>query len=379
MDEASAALLMGQQQEEEFAAKLTLGSEKDAPHDGGAAFAAYLAARKPQIERHLYSSLPQPAEETLAYACAGDLTGYLYEPVARFTAEGGKRTRPALALLGAEAVGADPMMAISAAAAIELFQTAALIHDDIADGGTTRRGKPCLHLTEGIGPAINAGDLALVSVSDTLLRDTQLDDATLLRVFAEFTYLQQRTLEGQALDLCWARDGRWDLSEDDYLAMATLKTAHYTAAAPLAIGAICGKGADDTVEELRSFGLEAGLAFQITDDLLNLEPGPAAQDKDWRSDISEGKRTLVAVHALGHLPAAERAELQALLTAQTNDPAQLARAVELMEQAGSLAYAHARAAELAQRACERLYRIELAAPARTVLLSMADFFVNRTL
>lgn len=338
-------------------------------------FVAYLASRRPQIDAFLANAAPGP--EDLLVPQAFDLLGYLYEPLNGFTAAGGKRTRPALCLLGAEAVGADPICALSTAAAIELFQSAALIHDDIADQSELRRGAPCLHVTQGTGLAINAGDLAIVSVNALLLQDPSLDDTTCLQILCELTYMMQRTLEGQALDLGWVRDERWDLSAEDYLFMATHKTAHYTAATPLACGAICAGGSEEQVEALRSFGLDAGLAFQLQDDLLNLVGAPEDQGKDYRSDITEGKRTLIALHALANLEGARRAELLDILTAKTTDPDQLARAVALMEEAGSIAFARKAAQDLVESAKGHIEGVELAASARDTLLSMACFFVER--
>ena len=92
--------------------------------------------------------------------------------------------------------------------------------------------------------------------------------------------------------------------------MATHKTAYYSGATPLAAGAIIGGGSEEQVEALRAFGLHTGLAFQIQDDLLNLVGTKEAANKDFRTDITEGKRTLVAVHALSaerhHFPRAPR-------------------------------------------------------------------------
>ena len=85
---------------------------------------------------------------------------------------------------------------------------------------------------QGVGPAINVGDAALVQASDAILEDTALDAAARLAVLRELIAMERRTLEGQALDLGWVRDGRWDITEKDYLAMATLKTAHYSCASP---------------------------------------------------------------------------------------------------------------------------------------------------
>ena len=342
---------------------------------GGALFASYLKRRRPQVEDFLARFTPRPEDPTVH--AAGDLSRYLYEPLARFTSGGGKRTRPVLCLLGAQAVGVDPICALSTAAAVEYFQSAALIHDDIADKSELRRGEPCLHISDGTGIAINAGDLALVNVYAGLLVDGSLDNETCLRILCELTYMEQRTLEGQALDLGWVRDKRWDVTVEDYLFMATHKTAYYSAATPLACGVICAGGTDEQVDALFSFGLDAGLAFQLQDDLLNVVGDPAEQGKDYRSDITEGKRTMIAVWALEHLEGADRDELRELLSAQTTDPADLARAVELMEQAGAIDHVRQYAHELVERARRHLDGVEIDEEAREVLLSMASFFIER--
>ena len=147
--------------------------------DGGAAFAAFLAEKRPVIEAFIESHMPAPLAEELT---TGDLDRYLYAPLARFTASGGKRTRPTLCLLGCEAVGGDGSRALSSAAAIEDFQSAALIHDDIADESELRRGRPCVYRSEGTGVAINVGDLALVTVTSKVLRDETLEADVRLRV-----------------------------------------------------------------------------------------------------------------------------------------------------------------------------------------------------
>ena len=140
--------------------------------------------------------------------------------------------RPVLALLGAEAVGGCADQALSCGVAIELFQSAALIHDDIADASELRRGEPCLYRTEGLGLAINAGDLALTRVFEIVLADGSLPAERRLLVLEELVRMERHTLEGQALDLGWARDGRWDVTSDDYLYMIDGKTAWYTVASP---------------------------------------------------------------------------------------------------------------------------------------------------
>ena len=334
------------------------------------AFAAYLAEHHTDLDGYLASFF---GEERTGCPAGDDLDRFLYAPLRAFSENGGKRHRPLICLIACRAVGGDPARARSCAAAIEHFQSAALIHDDIADNGQLRRGKPCLYLTEGVGLAINCGDLDLTLVTEAVLNDPVLDDATRVRVMRELTAMTMRTIEGQALDLGWVRDERFDLGVDAYLRMATLKTAHYSGAVPLSAGAIIGGGSEAQVEALRSFGLDTGLAFQIQDDLINLVGSDTA--KDFRTDITEGKRTLVAVHALAD-PAAHD-EVEAILRSGSSDPAVLARAVELFEETGSIAYAHDVAEQLIARAKTTLAGIELDEGCRALLLDMADFFLSR--
>lgn len=265
--------------------------------------------------------------------------------------------------------------ATSAAAAIEHFHTAALIHDDIADEAELRRGEPCLHLTEGMGLAINMGDLALSLVNGTVINDPLLDDATKVRVVNELIEMTRRTIEGQALDIGWARDGRYDILPEDYLVMATHKTAHYSGAVPLAIGAIIGGGTETEIEALRNYGLDTGLAFQIQDDLLNLIGSEESTKKDFRNDITEGKRTLMVVHALQH--SADRDRLIDILSSKEKDQAVLAEAVGIMEASGSIEYARNYAENLTSIAKNRLVDMVRPSSSRELLISMADWFVNR--
>lgn len=341
-------------------------------------FMDYLRERLPLVEDALARAAARPMTDGTVSA---DLERYLYSPLAHFTSGGGKRVRPVLALLGAEAVGGRPEDALSAGIAIELFQSAALVHDDIADESELRRGEPCLYKTEGVGLATNMGDLAFTQVFEVVLADEGLDPARRLAVLSELVRMERHTLEGQALDLGWARDGRWDVTCDDYVYMVTSKTAWYSAALPLYIGAIAGGAGKDDAEGLVDLGLHAGVAFQIQDDLLNLVGNAAAQGKDFRSDVTEGKRTLAVVWALEHLGEAERGELVALLESGTTDEGRLARAVELIEAGGGIAHCREVASREAIAAKERAAGLErqgLVSPeAHELLDSMADFFVQR--
>lgn len=306
-----------------------------------------------------------------------DMDQYLYGPLTEYSRNGGKRHRPLICFAACLAVGGNADDATSAAAAIEHFHTAALIHDDIADEAELRRGEPCLHLTEGTGLAINMGDLALSLVNGTVIKDASLDDSKKVRIVTELIDMTRRTVEGQALDIGWARDGRYDITPEDYLVMATHKTAHYSGAVPLAIGAIIGGGSESEIEALRNYGLDTGLAFQIQDDLLNLVGTEESTKKDFRNDITEGKRTLVVVHALQNLDEDARGRLIEILSSKEKDPQVLAEAVQLMESSGSIDYARSYAENLTSIAKNRLREMVPPSYSRDLLESMADWFVSR--
>ncbi len=331
-------------------------------------FELYLKRNAKRIDQYLASFF--------GHGTHPDMARYLYGPLAEFSANAGKRHRPLICLLACEAVGGDPDRARASAAAVEHFHTAALIHDDIEDSSLTRRGEPCLHVREGDGLAINAGDLALSLVTGAVVGDPSLDDATKLRVLGELVDMTTRTIEGQALDIGWARDGRFDLTVDDYLLMANHKTAYYSGAVPLAVGAIIGGGSEVQVEALRAFGMAAGLAFQIQDDVLNLVGKKESVGKDFRSDVTEGKRTLVAIHALQHSP--DRDRLLAILSSHETDAEILEEAVDIMRRAGSIEYANDYARDLVVAAKRDLDEALPPSKAKDLLLSMADFFIKRS-
>ena len=404
-------------------------------------FIDYLTSVRPRVEKELDAGLPVPvsqrhpqeaesctlveqnvaksaaavsAEPAACNSVVADLNTYLYQPLRGFYATGGKRVRPALVLLATQAVHGDVEAALPVACAIEDFQSAALIHDDIADKSEMRRGEPCLYRRLGTGLAINVGDAALVHTIGRICHGNAYDETTRLRLIDALISMQERTLEGQALDLGWTQENRWDITPDEYLFMATSKTAYYSAAYPLLCGAIVGGGTAEQRSALEAFGLKAGLAFQLQDDLLNLVGDAKTQGKDFRSDITEGKRTLLVVKAIEALlanaegnakssaegnagcnvkatagsnaksstPDAAAAKtsykkLISLLSSKTNDPILLEEAVELIVSTGAVDDVRTYAQTLIAEAKGYLEEAPFDAEARDTLLSMADFFVNR--
>ena len=262
----------------------------------------------------------------------------------------------------------------------------------VAVDGDLALGEPQLRRQPRHGLALvhaGVGELEEVAVergvdqSVRMLGDERLDVERKVRVLSELARMERHTLEGQALDLGWVRDGRWDLTTDDYLYMVRSKTAWYSAAVPLYVGALAAGASEEAARGLLELGLSAGVAFQLQDDLLNLVGDAAAQGKDFRSDVTEGKRTLAVVWALEHLDERDAAELVALLGSHATDPRELERAVCLIERGGGIEKCHALARELAEEAKARVAALardaHISVEAQDLLISMADFFVERAL
>lgn len=360
-------------------------------------FAELFATYAAHIRRALATWAPQHKSAVYTPTCTlpghitNNLDAFLYEPLAQFVQGKGKFIRPALCMLGAhiaageraagEAVQTEvlPDALVRLACALELFQAAALIHDDIADESLVRRGNPCLYRTHGTGLAINMGDCALVDASKLIctLGTHELPSATTLQLLDEFLTMERTTIEGQALDLGWSRAGAWDLTPNDYLVMAELKTAHYSLASPLVLGALFAQAPQALCSALREFGRAAGVAFQLRDDYLNLF-GNKAQGKDMCSDIIEGKRTYLTLYALEHLPNALRHELINILAAKTNTARELTRACELIEKAGAPEASLAKERELVGQALNTLDKAQLAPKHIQLLADLCHYVTHRS-
>jgi geranylgeranyl diphosphate synthase, type II len=281
------------------------------------------------------------------------------------------------------AYGGSENDALPAAAAIELAHSALLIHDDIQDGSAWRRGHPTLHRREGLPLALNAGD-ALAVLSFEVLRSSSgwLGQRLSLRILDEFSSAIWRTLEGQALELGWRRDGVTDLSPRDYLDLILHKTCWYTTIAPLRIGALIGSWGSVDLEALSRFGFLLGAAFQITDDLLNLTGGQTAYGKEIRGDLREGKRTLMVIHLLAVAEPPHREALVALLEPQTErTEAQLDWLADLLVQYGSIAFARDFArgvADAAAAAFPKAFETASRPQEAEAIRHLIDYVVERT-
>ena len=234
----------------------------------------------------------------------------LYRAVLDYPLREAKALRPALCIATARALGGMVEEALPTATALELFHNAFLIHDDVEDGSLERRGGDTLQRVVGEAQAINVGDAMLALALQPLLENLQvLDLGRALNVLEEVAAMARASAEGQALELSWIREGRWDISEDDYVRMVQKKTAAYTFVAPLVTGSLVARASPEVTRSLRQLGVALGVAFQIQDDLLNLAGDPRAVGKESCGDLWEAKRTLVVTHyaRTAHPAAAQKA------------------------------------------------------------------------
>ncbi len=314
----------------------------------------------------------------------GEPQRHLYALVGDFVDRSGKGLRPALCIAAARALGGRTDDALPAAAGIEMLHNAFLVHDDIEDGSELRRGVPTLHRSAGLALAVNAGD-AMNALAMRLLRASgeRLGPAAALRLHDEVDHMLIETLEGQAIELGWLRDGDVAVGVDDYLRLVLKKTAWYSFIHPLRIGALVADGEDRDLGRFDRFGYLLGLAFQITDDVLNLAGSVERYGKEIDGDLWEGKRTLILAHALQHAGRADRAWIAGFLgrSRERRLPREVLRLHRIVESAGSIAWAARAAARFAQAAADEFGQRAFAgvAPGADLdwLRSSVDYLVRR--
>ena len=238
---------------------------------------------------------------------------YLYDLLQDYPRRGGRAFRPSLCIATARAFGAPLEVALRTAVSIELMHNAMLIHDDIEDESEQRRGKPTLHMREGVPMAINAGDmLSLLSMRPLVDNRNRLGPDLSLRIIEETERMARESAEGQALELGWRRDNVLEVTEQDYLLMVLKKTCWLATIHPTRMGALIGSAGGVDLDRCIRFGFFLGAAFQIQDDLLNLKGDADAYGKELGGDIREGKRTLMLIRLIANANNAERERLRAL-------------------------------------------------------------------
>ncbi|MER5729478.1 polyprenyl synthetase family protein [Streptomyces sp. NPDC002138] len=292
-------------------------------------------------------------------------------PTAAANDAGGKGIRQALAVLGAQAVGAAAETAVSAAVAIELVHTFSLMHDDIMDGDERRRHRPSAWKAFGTGQAVLAGD-ALFALAVRVLAETPGEGgAAALR---QLTVTLGELVHGQADDLLfetrpWTGPGAVDIAE--YQAMAERKTGSLLASA-LGLGAALAGAPPEPVAALSWAGRQWGIAFQGIDDLLGIWGDPRATGKPAHSDLRRRKKTLPVLAAMSLDPAAGPVLAGLLGTRGPVEEADVRRAAQVIEDAGGRDFALREARRLLDAARERMYAAPLAPAAVDELVALSE-------
>lgn len=319
---------------------------------------------------------------------------------------GGKRLRAAFAYWSWRAHGGDPASpeadaVLRVGAALELFQAAALFHDDVMDDSDTRRGQPAAHRRfaaahreagwsgpserYGESTAILLGDLALVASEREMVRAVAgLDAARRDRAHAVFDRMRTVVTVGQYLDLLaqvepWGEDPAADEARAREVIVA--KTARYSVEHPMLLGAVLAGADDAALAATSAVGVPLGEAFQLRDDLLGVFGDPAATGKPAGDDLREGKRTVLVARAMAHARATGDVGLaDALRTGlgdRALDEAACRALADRIAGSGAVEDVEALIGRLGDDALDRLAAAPLAEPGRAMLLRLARAAVDR--
>ncbi len=243
-------------------------------------------------------------------------------------AGGGKRLRPLLVVLAARACGERGTAHIEAAAFIEFIHTATLLHDDVVDGSSLRRGRHTANEVFGNQASVLVGDFVYSRAFQMM---AAIASQPVMEIMAEATNV---IAEGEVLQLMNAHDP--DTTEQRYLEVIYRKTARLFEAGAEVAAVLAGAPAALRAA-LASYGRHVGTAYQLVDDVLDYRSNPAERGKNLGDDLAEGKPTLPLIHALRHGDEAQRAAIRQAI--REGGRGQLAPVIEAIESTGGLAYA----------------------------------------
>ena len=282
----------------------------------------------------------------------------------------GKRIRPLLLLLSVEAAGGKWENAVPAASAVELIHNFSLIHDDIQDNSSLRRGRETIWKKWGAAQAINAGDamFALAHMTLARLSDT-IDAKTTLSAFRILPKISFQLTQGQYLDLYY--EDKDNLSEDDYWPMIAGKTAALLSACS-ELGALIAGGDEETVALYRDFGYKLGLAYQVYDDILGIWGDAALVGKSIDSDLIQGKNSLPILYCNAH-----NQEFAKRWKEGNIQPDEIKYMASLMEKTGSKEYSLELSNKITNEALSILEQANPENEAKKMLTELALLLINR--
>jgi geranylgeranyl diphosphate synthase type I len=287
---------------------------------------------------------------------------------------GGKRIRATLPWLVAKAVGDTHAGMLDVGAAIETIHNFTLVHDDIMDDDDVRRGRPAVHIEYNLPTAINAGDAMLAIAFEALASAEGLEPELLPHLVKRIGWMVRRVAEGQQLDIDF--EGRIAVSEAEYLEMIEGKTAvmFLTCAE---IGAHLAGADRDIIECMHDWGLAVGICFQLMDDLIDVVSDSDTLGKPAGSDIAQGKRTLMVIHALSQMDSPSKQDLIDVLgKGDLATQEEISKGLAALHDLGSVDYARRKAEAYHRDAHVCLNRLP-DSPALVALRELTDFQLDR--
>ena len=328
----------------------------------GAGLTTSIMEVKPLVEQRISDSLCASKHSRLSSAMMHLIEG------------GGKRLRATLPWLVGKAVGDSHSGLLDVGAAIEIVHNFTLVHDDIMDDDDTRRGLNAVHIEYGLPTAINAGDAMLAIAFERLVGAKGLEHKDVGPMVNRLAWMVRRVSEGQQLDIEF--EDRIAVSEADYFEMIEGKTAvmFLTCAE---VGARMSGADDDTIECMAEWGLAVGLCFQLMDDLIDVLSDSDTLGKPAGSDLAQGKRTLMVIHALSQPDSPELDNLKAVLgKGDSATQAEIELGLAALNEIGSVDYAREKAEMYHKNAHACLDRLP-ESPALLALRELTDYQLKR--
>lgn len=296
----------------------------------------------------------------------------LIDEIDRVVTSGGKRLRPMLCYWGFRAGGGDDdQRIVRAAVGFELLHTFAIVHDDIMDSSTERRGHPTSFARMGMERALLTGDLALV-LADGAVGGSGFPPEVLGPALASYGEMQQRVIAGQYLDIAAT-----EVDELEARRIATLKSGSYSIEGPLVVGALLAGPDEAVVSALHAAGSAVGEAFQLRDDVLGMFGDPAVTGKSADADIRDGKRHYLYAATRARLPDDDRDRFEARWGASDLSADEIAWLREAVDSSGARGAAEELIEGLHSRALKELAGADIPAEARSALEELFGAAIDR--
>lgn len=293
----------------------------------------------------------------------------LYGPCNYFLQIGGKRIRPVLCLLGNELFDEIKKDAYYIATAIELFHNFTLIHDDMMDAASLRRGMQTVHTKYNNNIALLSGDVMLIKSYDYIAK---VDIGYQQRILQLFNKTAAEVCEGQQLDMDF--ESLSTVALDEYIKMIGLKTSVLLAAA-LQMGAIIGGASEGNCQHIYQFGLNLGMAFQIQDDYLDAFGNPEKFGKELGGDIKQNKKTFLYLHALDVANAEQKMKMKTLI--DTNPDDKVIQMLDIFKACNVAEWANQLKEKYYNTALQHLESIAVVSNRKKPLIELADFLIER--